>query len=141
MASFRLAVVSTFATSVWPVICMMQLSRVVSSMTMMSMSCLLFFCLFKGLSVSVGESEDGECEVECFLLLVRRDLHFLMGSLQAARFMVCFLWVSVGVAGSLMRLEGLVMTDGARSFLVLGDVLVSEDESVCRVLRGFVGAS
>ena len=91
MASFRLAVVSTFATSVCPVICMIQLSRVISSMMMMSMSCLRFFCLFGGLSVSVGGSEDGGCEVGCFLLLSRRDLYFLIGSLQAPCFMVCFL--------------------------------------------------
>ena len=141
MASFCLAVVSTFATSVCPVICMMQLSRVISSMMMMSMSCLRFFCLFRGLSVSEGGSEDSECDVGCFLLLSGRNLPFVIGSLQAPRFMVCFLWVSVGVAGSLMRLGGLVMTDGARSLWVLDDVLVSEEELVCCVSCESVGSS
>ena len=39
----------------------------------------------------------------------------------------------MGVAGSLMRLGGLVMTDGVRSLWVLDDVLVSEEELVCCV--------
>ena len=47
----------------------------------------------------------------------------------------------MGVVGSLMRLGGLVITDGAKSLWVLDDVLVSEEEFVCCVSCEFVGPS